>query len=248
MKKIPMVFMAYFNRQIVSSAFYRCYDERLDIYVVENTSAQTPIIKQDMEFWVDEEMAKKYFLFEENIAGNAIRKVLEDGQIPFDDSDYIIITDGDLFPDAGWLDEHLAILDNNPEVFCVATALKMDNLPVKSMPDSANWIPPNGADHGDYIEAQTGGHLLTFRMVDFLKWEEYRKRTGARFIDTAIHYFATSVLGMKTAKTKQTSSIHMTWSLYQDLEHPYTKERLALTDAFGHDKLCAYTVYPKPED
>jgi len=229
-----------------SEHFLECFESIKDIpdcdfYVVENKSNVD--ISEKILKYVENKKIKSYALFEQNIYDNAPRLFFMDGNVKFTDYKYVVYTDGDLVPDKGWLDECKKTLDNNKDLFVIATSLYMDNLPIKSFPEAVNWIPPNVIDQGDYLETRTGCSFMTFRSEDF---EKYVEHNSFLILDTNIHNYAKSI-GKKSGRTKTTKSKHLTWDYYQDRNHPYTQERLSNTKIWGENKTCPYKVFKGEE-
>jgi hypothetical protein len=189
----------------------------------------------------------KYYLFNENISNNAFAETLEHARrtyLNYETFPFTIVTDGDLtVSDSGWLDEQMNILKRNPDVFVVGSTLDMANLPLKTMPESKNWIPPVRAIHPDYLETWTGLWLLTFRTIDLREYLEYRSNTGGKFLDSNLHAFC-NAKHMKWARTKRSKSIHLTWSLYHDLSHPYTIMKVKNAGTiWNHNRTCGYQLF-----
>jgi hypothetical protein len=81
-------------------------------------------------------------LFQTNISSNAIEVVFSSNEINLGNSEYILLTDGDLLPtDDNWLSEQIQILVNHPDVFCCNVDLEMSNLPVESFPEALLGFP-----------------------------------------------------------------------------------------------------------
>lgn len=231
--------------------FFECLESIIDtpgcdFYVIENKSDVD--VSERIKKYVDEGKIKKYAFFEKNIANNAPRIFMSDGNVNFDDYKYLVFTDGDVVPDKGWLDENKYILDHNKEVFVISTSLYMDNLPVKNFPEAINWVPRNAIDRGDYLETITGCYFLTFRAEEYKKYVDFvllkpYKIKGIPYVDWHIHNFAKSI-NKKSGRTKNTKAKHLTWDYYQDLNHPYTKEKM-LPPPWNDKDSCKYTIYPE---
>jgi hypothetical protein len=185
-------------------------------------------------------------LFNENIAHNAMQTVFDDDLIDLN-ADYIITTDGDLIVDPGWLDEHIGVLDRHKDVFAIGTDLKTDNLPLNTFPDCKGWIPVVIEEHDDYIEGYCGHHLLAFRMENFVGFLNWRKKKNVAFLDTQIGIYSKE-LGMTWGRTKFCKSIHWTWTLYQDANHPYTRYKIEYPWIWHNKNKSEYVVYEKLDD
>ncbi|QDU92539.1 glycosyltransferase family A protein [Lignipirellula cremea] len=241
--RIPCVVIVFFDEDTVRQALDALVrlSHRLEIHVVENWSPQTATaIRPYVESLLREGKIHAYYLFEENISNNALLTVLEHGHVPLD-RDYILITDGDLVPDSDdWLEEELAVLQAHPEVFACGIRLDLANMPLKTFPDMQfSWSP---VDRGDYLEALTGGHHLLLRGPDFQAFMNYRRRKNLRFVDSVMHQYAARQR-RRWAATRDSSAVHLTWDMYADLEHPYTKLKVATYQngaCWDHSMVCPY--------
>lgn len=223
--------------------FWQCFNclrflDDCEIHVIENNSART--LKAEMPELIAAGQIKKYALFEENIANMATTIYCREGHVDWTQYDYVVTTDADLVPDEGWLDECKAILAAHPEVFVCSVGLYMDNLPVKTMPHAKDWIPPR-IDRGDYYETITGTHFMTFRARDFIKYLKHLRRENLAMLDERLHELSRAEK-MKCACTKQARAYHLTWDLYQDLNHPYTREKIHNPLIWHQNRRCGYEV------
>jgi hypothetical protein len=59
-----------------------------------------------------------------------------------------------------------------------------------------------------------------------------------------MHRFCYEVLHKKWARTKRATAYHLTWDLYGDKNHPYTKMKLAKSfkETWYHKDLAGYSV------
>jgi len=239
--KTAVVILHYRNNE----HFFQCFNSiripNCDYYVVENDSSDN--LKDMMIPFVGIGWVKKYALFSENIANSAIRDFFLDGHLKFEDYDYVVTTDSDLLVTPGWFDEIHTILENHPEVMQIGISLDMANLPIKSFPMSVRWVPPIIKEHEDYYETAIGNWLATFRSEDCYQYIEHLRQTGASYRDSHLHEFIYSI-GRKSGRTKIHKAAHLTWNYYQELDHPYTQERLsAVTDIWAENKRCSYEVF-----
>ncbi|HSX29869.1 MAG TPA: hypothetical protein VLE73_04905 [Candidatus Saccharimonadales bacterium] len=225
--------------------FLSKYSDRLDLIVLENPSKNTPVIKNIVENMGKQGHVKRYYLFDENITGIAMMTVLNKEQALVKKSAYTIISDGDLVSsDADWLDEEVGILKHNPDVLACGISLDMSNLPLKTYPESTGWIPPDISEKPDYYEAVTGGHLLMLRGRDFSDYIDWKNSSGADHIDSIMHKYCYETKHKKWARTKKSKAYHLTWDLYADKNHPYTKFRSKKTfkETWHHTQTATYTV------
>jgi len=235
--------------------FFQCLESIIntpncDFYIVENKSDVD--VSDRIKDYVIKGKVKKYALFEKNIANNAPKIFSIEGNVRFKDYKYVVYTDGDVVPDKDWLKECKYALDHDHNLFVIGTGLYMDNLPIKTFPEAISWIPDRVFDRGFYLEGQTGCQLMTFRSQDYQQYIKFLidkpyKIKGIDFTDWNIHLFAKSI-GKRSGRTKVNKAKHLTWDYYQDLNHPYTKERLKMVKPWSSDERCKYTIFPEKEN
>lgn len=227
--------------------FLQQYSDRLDFTVVENKSIHTDsTIKPYLLNLVEERKISRYVLFEQNITMNALRMTFDLGLVNLSDSNYVMITDGDLIVNnADFLTEQIHIMDSHPELFACGVSLCTDNLPLNNYPEANTWIPNDIAVHEDYIETLTGAHLTLIRSQDFMHYLTYSKQMNYKILDVMMHEFCYKVLGKRWGKTKASKAVHLTWDVYADSNHPYQqwKSQMNLNQLFIHDNYCTYEVY-----
>ncbi|MEG4086302.1 methyltransferase domain-containing protein [Microcoleus sp. POL10_C6] len=249
--KIPCVVLIYYNTEIIKLTidYLLKYTDFLEIYIVENRSIYTnDQIKPYILNLVNESKIKKYFLFQTNISSNAIEVAFSSKEIDLGNSEYILLTDGDLLPtDDNWLSEQIQILVNHPEVFCCNVDLEMSNLPVESFPEAITWIPQPSAITESYLECLTGLHFSLMRVREFVDFLKFHNQSGQKFVDGVMHKYCYSNLHKKWAKTKRAKAKHLTWDLYNDLEHPYTRLKISkpFKEIWLHEFYSCYEVYGK---
>jgi hypothetical protein len=225
--------------------FLSKYSDRLDLIIIENPSTHTPQISNFINGLGKKKLIRSYYLFEENVTSNAMVTVLDETLSLIAKSPYAIITDGDLISsDTGWLDEEISILSKNREVFACGVTLDKSNLPIKAFPEAAGWIPPDVSEQPDYFEAATGGHLMMLRGKDFAEYIRWKNENKILHIDDEMRKYCYQTLGKKWARTKKTKAYHLTWDLYADKNHPYTKFRSKKTfkETWDHKKQTAYKL------
>ncbi len=209
-----------------SLRFLTKFSDWLEIVIIENPSANTNHIKNLVENYGKKGYISRYYLFSENITGNAYDTIVNLELTKISKRKYVILTDGDLISkDNSWLTEELSILEKNSDVFACGISLDMKNLPILAFPESTNWIPPDMRSNKYYYEAYTGGHLLILRggeFADFIKWKNLNNLS---LVDSEMHRYCYDVIGKKWARTKKSKALHLTWDLYSDPNHPYTKMR-----------------------
>lgn len=245
-RKIPCYVLVYDQFSIIKRSIdFLCgYSTRLDIIVIENPSSNTPQISAYIRRQARKGYIKRYYLFDNNIANNAFATVLENDWLSLIRSKHVLITDGDLVcRDQSWLDEELSILERW-RVFACGISLSLDNLPLKTFPDAKAWVPAASAETDRYYIGKTGIHLLMMRSFYLLLFMLWRRLTRVHFIDDRMHYFCDHILRMSWARTKKTQASHLTWDLYANNKHPYTrmKSHLDFADIWRTSRESGFSV------
>ncbi len=248
MKRIPCLVLGYYDHEY----FFRALDclrrqaQRLEIIVAENRSPCTrTVFEPRLREMVTKGEIEKYVLFAKNICSNAFEVVLDTGLIDLDSSDYALVTDGDLdVVHDTWLDEELQILDQHPEVFACGIGLDASNLPLDVYPHARAWLP-NLVDKGSYYEDYCGMHLVLFRSAELKAYLAFRRKHFDKFLDYRIALYAGTILGKKCASTRFAQARHLAWDRIRDVQHPYTKHKLAMSfdNRWEHYRYSRYTVY-----
>jgi hypothetical protein len=247
--KIVCTVLIYYDLEIIRRALQTLLELKsaLDIIIVENGSEFTESkIKPYMLKLLENKKISKYILFNKNISNNAFEVVFEERQIDYEHYDYMLLTDGDLeCEDNSWLAEELSILESNPDAFCCAVSLDMSNLPLNTFPDAISWVPDDIRRTQYYAEGLTGAHLLLLRVSDFEGFWKFKKKNGLRFLDNAMHHYCYHIARKKWLKTALSKARHLTWDVYSNLEHPYTKHKLGMNlgRIWNHDFQSSYEVY-----
>jgi hypothetical protein len=262
-EKIPCVAIVYYNFEVIRQTIdFLIEDDRLVLYVIENKSENTEsAIKPYLLNCVKIEKVKKYILFERNISNNAY-ELFFDSNLIEEKGDFLIITDGDMVVppnqfEKDWLEEQIAIINNNTDIECCGINLSDVNLP-KGNPffnsnsnplyDCANWVPDKfGKLHADYVEADTGVHLLLFKRRLFDELLTVRRKMQWRFLDETLRNFIKVEKKLKWVITRRNYSLHLTWDVYNDPDHPYTKMKMTpdFYKFWKHFDYCFFTVYTK---
>ena len=246
-RKIPCYVLIFDQLDIIKSSlnFLSKYSNRLDLIVIENPSPNTAKIKKLVDSLGQSGLVKRYYLFDKNITGNAYDTVLTKELDEIKKSPFVLITDGDLMADnPGWLDEEISILKKHKGVFACGVSLDMSNLPLASFPSAKNWIPKDIAEHKDYFEALTGGHLLLVRgkeFYDFMKWKD---KNNLYFVDGFMHKYCYEILNKRWSRTKKSKARHLTWDLYLDKDHAYTKLKTekSFHETWYHRRGASYSL------
>lgn len=224
--KIPCIVLVYDQTDIIakSLSFLIRHYKDLDIYVVENPSSNSDKISKLVSDVAKTGNIKAHYRLEENITGNAYALIAEELREKIYKSKYVLITDGDVTCDnTEWLKEELMILDKHQDVWCCGISMDLSNLPLQTFPDARSWIPNDISIQVDYYETITGIHLLLNRTKDFFEFLDWKTQQGLNFVDGNMHKYCYDMKHKKWARTKQAQAYHLTWDLYADARHPYTK-------------------------
>lgn len=261
MHKTPAIVLVFFNfDEIRKTIEFLVNSGNFDIYVLENHSEHTENrIKPYLLNLLENGIIRCYVYFERNISNNAYKLFFNSHKIKFN-SEYILITDGDIIVEPKinlphWFDEQIAIINNNQNIVTCGINLLNTNLPFKNpffnqvghfIYDCKFWDPEKiGIMHEDYLEAGTGIHLLTLRTDIFNNYIEWINNKRLHFLDENLRYFISEFNNYKWALTKQNKGLHLTWSIYDDINHPYTKFKMNpnFYTFWKHYDYCSYTIY-----
>jgi len=229
-QKIPCYVLIFEQTEIIERTlhFLSSYVSDIEIIVIENPSKNTPKIKKMMDKMGKSGLIKKHYLLDKNVTGNAFSLIIEKEADYIKQRKYVMITDGDIdSQDKTWLKEQKNILKKHRDVFACGISLSTSNLPLKTFSDAKSWIPADMNETKDYFEAFTGIHLLLMRSKELLAFMSWKAQHNLPFVDGNMHGFCYNELHKKWARTKNATALHLTWDLYQDKNHPYTKFKLA---------------------
>ncbi len=214
--------------------------DRIDVSVIENSSVNSDAIRKIVDLYKDKGLVKNHFLFEENIGTNAFEIAFDSNLLDLD-YEYITVTDGDLVPDKGWLDEQITILEKCPEVFSVSMPLYYDNAPPKRK-EKAQKIPIE-SQNDLYQERIAGWVLKTFRNYDWQDFLAFRKKHKLFFHDRSAYDYGKFKRNMKSVLAKNFKSYHLTWDYVNE---DYMKMKGGLKgktrDPWYHDRYSSFKL------
>ncbi|NES70221.1 MAG: glycosyltransferase family 2 protein, partial [Okeania sp. SIO2D1] len=216
-KLVHCVLLTFYFNEILE----RCLEgllpekERIDVSVIENNSVNSDAIRKVVDSYRDKGLVKNHFIFEENIGTNAFEIAFDSNLLDLD-YEYITVTDGDLIPDSGWLDEQITILEKFPEVFSVSTPLHYNNAP-PNLKKQAMKVPIE-SENNFYKERIAGWVFKTFRTSDWKKFIAFRKKHKIFFHDSSSYIYAKEKKNMKSVLTIKAKSYHLTWD-YSNSEY-----------------------------
>jgi Glycosyl transferase family 2 len=246
-KKIPCYVLVFDQVAIIKRTldFLTQYADRLDIVVIENPSPSTPEIKKIVERLGKTGIVARYYLLDKNITSGAYTVAVNNEIEAIKKSPFVVITDGDVIVEHGdWLKEEMRILKKHDDVFVCGTTLDLVNLPLKTFPEAKSWLPADMNVYPDFYETYTGGHLLLFRGAEFADFMAWKDANHLQFVDGNMHKYCYEQAHKKWARTKETKAYHLTWDLYFDLDHPYTKMKtnISFKDTWHHNRTSDYTL------
>ncbi|MDJ0557166.1 MAG: glycosyltransferase family A protein [Microcoleaceae cyanobacterium MO_207.B10] len=196
--------------------------DRIDVSVIENSSVNSDAIRKIVDLYKDKGLVKNHFIFEENIGTNAFEIAFDSNLVDLD-YEYITVTDGDLVPDKGWLDEQITILEKCPEVFSVSMPLHYDNAPPKQK-EKVMKIPIE-SENNFYKERIAGWVFKTFRTSEWKDFLAFRKKHKIFFHDRSAYDYAKLYKNKKSVLTLNSKSYHLTWD-YANAEYLQLKKSL----------------------
>lgn len=245
--KIPCYVLIFDQVEIIKKSldFLANYTDKLELVIIENPSPNTPEIQKMVRTYGETGVIKRYYLFDENITSTAFDIVTLSELALIKKSPFVLITDGDITStNEGWLDEELRILERNSNVFACGISLDKTNLPTEAFPEAEHWIPPDIREHTDFYEVFTGLHLLLLsgtNLAGFLAWKQ---ANSLNFVDANMHQYSHNVLQKKWSRTKISEAYHLTWDLYHDPEHPYTKLKTSKShqDIWHHKRTSSFSL------
>ncbi len=247
--KIPCYVIAFFefaNFQKTIECLLKKSD-LLDIRVLENYSKYTEAkFKPYILDLLKQGKVSEYVLFEKNISCNMTKVFFEKFDFNKIKSPYFMLTDGDVVTrEENWLEEEIAILADNKEVFAVGIDFSLENLP--AIEGSDKWIPkPKECRGKNYVEGYTGAWFLLFRTNDFANLSNYLLKKELSFVDGNFHHYCKKNK-KKWARTKIAKARHLTWDNYANPDDEYNVWKASKTfkEHWYHKNYCDYTIYKK---
>ncbi|QTF49045.1 putative WbbJ Acetyltransferase [Acanthamoeba polyphaga mimivirus] len=248
-QKIPCFVLIYDQVDIIKKclSFFTKYNSRLDIIVIENFSQNTnETIKPYVMNLLNKKKIWKYYLFENNIMNNAYHMALQHAIKTYLDPKkypYTLITDGDLTIDnEDWIEEQINIMESNKNIYVSSCSLDTSNLPTETFPEATSWTK-TGIDRGNYIEDNTGIFSLLLKTVDVIDLMVFLDSKNLRFLDSLINHYCYNYKYKIWARTKKSKAYHLTWDLYKDLDHPYTKMKRENIYLWSQNLTCKFDLF-----
>jgi hypothetical protein len=217
------------NYEHIKTCFDSIYSADVDYYVLENKSKNS---EQIAEYFLSRPI-KGYLQFEENIADNAMKVFLAENESLLRQYKYVTLSDCDLQVDniQNTWQEIRKILEL-PRIGICAIDLKLDNFP-HDVAKPGDWLPSHIAETPDYIEVNTGGHLMSMKSENLDIVLKSRKAVDVCFREIVIW------LKLKWVKTKINKAKHLTWDYYH-VGTEYYNFRIANPHIFNQNRTCPY--------
>ena len=241
-KLVHCVVLTFYFNEILERSLEGLLPEkdRIDVSVIENNSINSDAIRKVVDSYKEKGLVKNHFIFEKNIGTNAFEIAFDSNLLDLD-YEYITVTDGDLVPDKGWLDEQITILEKCPEVFSVSMPLYYDNAPPKQR-EKAMKVPIQ-SENNFYKERIAGWVLKTFRTSDWKDFIAFRKKHKIFFHDSSSYMYSKLKKKMKSVLTLNTKSYHLTWD-YSDSEYLKLKKSLGekTNNSWYHNRYSGFLL------
>lgn len=232
MKKIPLLFLAYFDYDVIKKSLESFYEfsEFIEIIVIENKSVNSAEIRSFLRNELSCKKIHSCYFFQRNLSNNSLEIIISRELKNLLINEYFFISDGDLIlEEKKSIIEIKKIMDKHQDVFACGISLDKINLPINNFPEAMKWIPDDISEEDDFFEARTGAHLLMLRSADFFKYWKFRELENESFTDSSMANYCYRIIGKKWARTKKSKALHLTWDSYNNINHPYTIEKLKKT-------------------
>ena len=231
MKEHLCIVWCFNNHEHIAKCFDSIQLGTVDYFIVENPSPNSHFIER----YFSDKRLEGYIQFEENIGDNAVKIFLQDYKALLKQYSYITFTDGDLLVDnISFTFAEMGGILQRKEIGVCTVDLKMTNFP-HHLAKPSDWLPNPVSIGPNYIECQTGAHLMTLRNenLDILL-------NSPKAIDNCFR-MACASKRLKWVKTKISKAYHLTWDYYVK-GHPYYEFRVSNPNIFNQTKTCKYKV------
>lgn len=216
--------------------------DSLAIHVVENPSDQSPQIRAYLRSLLDQRAVQTCYLFQENILGNALETILRNHFWPT--NPLVMLTDGDLDCAPALWDEQERAMRNDPRLYCCASHLCADNLPLRQFPEGAAWIPPTLQRREWCDVGWTGMQRVLMRAEYLQQW--LSEPHDDVLVDTQLHRHSRR-LKQYWGRTRVNMARHLTWDVMDDPDHPYFRDKMSALAAdarmWERKRSCPYTIW-----
>lgn len=249
MKKIPCLVLIYDNVEIIKRSINSLlkYRERLTIHIIENPSAFTEhYTKPSMQSLLYAGLIDSYTLFDANITNNAFEEFLRTTPLPIWDSEFILLTDGDVVAEGEWLESQINILNKYKDVFCCSVKMSLDGWS-QGLKDR---FGPARSENQDYIEVSSGIWLCLFRTQELKAAFNLFTQNKFRFRDGPLLRFVYEYWRKKWVVSKFGIARELTRSGFSNPDYRKNKNALILQrgniiNFWNHDEICGFHTYTK---
>lgn len=232
MENIPCFVVGFHNYEHIFKCLQSLQNENLlNVFYFDNFSNNSLENREKLKSLVDEGSIKECLLLDTNLSSNTFDRLLPLYLENIKKSKYTIITDGDLIPDKGFVEEQISTLEKYDDIVACSTPLYDINLPLESFPNCGNWIPSRTCVE-DYCYPQGGMHMVMVKSEFLILTVEIFNRNRIPFLDSNFNLFIEKQ-GKKWVVCKNSHSYHLTWDLYKDTNNEYT--RLKIKEGFFHN-------------
>lgn len=243
-KLVHCVLLTFYFNEILERCLAALLPEknRIDVTVIENSSVNSDAIRKVVDLYKKKGLVKNHFIFEHNIGANAFEIAFDSNLLNLN-YPFITVTDGDLIPDKGWLDEQITILNQCPEVFSVSLELHLDN----ASPELRTRIKKIQTDvefkNDLYKERIAGWVLKTLRTSDWKCFLNYRKTYNIYFHDRSAYDYGKQIKRMRSVTTIRSKCYHLTWD-YANQNYLKIKGSLKgkTRDPWYHDRYSSFKL------
>lgn len=239
--KIKCFVLIYDNLEIIKRSLesITAYADRMEIHVVENPSEYTSdYIKPIMKHLLHEGKIHSYTLFDKNIRNNAIYTFLYEDPVNFWDSDYIILTDGDIVAEHGWLDNQLLALEKYSEVFCCSVEMSTEYW----SEGLKKRFPVPSEKLSDFTVIDSGIWLCMFRADELHRTFSFLMDNQIALRDGPLIRYVKEFLRMKWGVTPHSKCSELTRSGYSTPDYTRQKKS-AIAEEGGNQAYWVHSTY-----
>jgi hypothetical protein len=248
-KKHIIVFIAFYDLNIIKKSFECLENLDSDIFIVENKS---PYSKDIEEYFKDKNIIG-YIQFNENVANNCIPLFNKDYSSLLNEYEYITYTDGDLYViDANDMFNEIFdsfkygdIMVSSSEAWLGNCYLDENNnlIPVESRSDFTDYLNEMKENNKEFgckpsIMNKTSCHFfITLKKQDLR--HIYKME---RYSDGAIYSLVVHNLKRKWYKTNKNIVYHIQWDSYYDGNEYYEWKKKVNATIWNGDRYSDYKI------
>ena len=189
---------------------------QLRIHVLHNNSSRGRQLQSHLRTRLESGAIDSLCFFHKNIGAGAYAAFFDARPVELT-APFVIVADGDILPGPGWLDVLTQLIERQPEVYSAS-------LDLHGLDDEPNAVAPKG-EHADYWDRRLGWSFKTFRREDFLRFLDYRSRTGMLFHDQEVFLYG-QIVERLSVVAKHVKGEHMRRRHLEDAAYHAEKHRL----------------------